>query len=157
MTVPLRVLGARVLIEPDREDLSPQQGPGGLYTARTLGAAVTGSDEAESWYSGIVVALGDGLTGPFDVRPYVLRRLEELALEPLFHCTPTVDVLKLRDEVAALPVDKVCDFTIGDAVTFASTAGQSIVIDGTPYLILDVDEILGVLSPEPAQELEHVG
>lgn len=157
MTVPLRVLGARVLIEPDREDLSPQQAASGLYTARTLGAAVTGSDEAESWYSGIVVALGDGLTGPFDVRPYVLRRLDELIAHPTFHCTPTVDTMALRDDVAALPVDKVSEIQIGDAVTFASTAGQSIEIDGTPYLILDVDEILGVLSPEPVQELEHVG
>ena len=157
MTVPLRVLGARVLIEPDREDLSPQQTASGLFTARSLGSAVSGTDEAESWYSGVVVALGDALTGPFDVRPYVLRRLDELIAHPTFHCTPTVDTMAFRDEVAALPVDKICDFAVGDAVTFASTAGQSIEIDGTPYLILEIDEILGVLSPEAEQEFAHVG
>lgn len=157
MTVPLRVKGTRVLIEPDREDLSPQETPSGLYTARSLGAAVTGQDEAESWYSGTVVALGDGLTGPFDVRAFVLRRLQEFIDSPLFHCTPTVDVWHLQREIEALPVDAVCDLTIGDAVTFASTAGQTIVLDGTPYLILDVHDILGVLSPEPQQEYDHVG
>lgn len=157
MTVPLRVLGNRVLIEPDREDLSPQQTDSGLFVAKSLGSAVTGADEQESWYSGTVVALGDGLTAPFDVRPYVIRRLNELAIDPMFHCTPTVDVLSLLADVENLPTDQPCDFAVGDTVTFAHTAGRQIEIDSTAYLILDVDEILGVLNPEPAQETAHVG
>ena len=155
MTCPLRVKGARVLIEPDREDHSPQQTASGLYTARTLGGAVTGQDEQESWFSGTVVGLGDALTGPFDVRPYVLRRLDELIGSPTFHCTPTVDTMALRAEIEDLPADKPCELAVGDTVTFAHTAGQSIEIDGVPYLILDVDEVLGVLSPQ--EEYAHVG
>ena len=58
MSVPFRPLGDRVVIRADVEDRAPEQTESGLLTAKTLAAAVEGSDQEESWFVGTVVALG---------------------------------------------------------------------------------------------------
>jgi co-chaperonin GroES (HSP10) len=57
-TLPFRPLGARVVIRADREDRSPETLDSGLVVAKTLAAAVEGSDVEDSWFVGTVVGLG---------------------------------------------------------------------------------------------------
>ena len=142
MSAPIRVMGTRLLIAPDREDLSPIQTDSGVFLARTIGAALTGHDEHESWYSGTVLAVGKGLTGLFDVRAFVLRRVRAMVEHG------GGDLGQLVREIEALPLNVSCDVHEGDRVTFSATAGHAIELDGAPYLILDIAEVLGVLTPE---------
>jgi|SRR6185436_1045321 len=58
MRLPLRVIGDRVLIQPDVEDHAPTETESGLVLAPTLAAAVAGQDVATSYTSGVIVALG---------------------------------------------------------------------------------------------------
>lgn len=58
VTLPFRPLGARVVIKADREDHAPETLPSGLIAAKTLAAAVEGSDAEDSWFVGTVVGLG---------------------------------------------------------------------------------------------------
>lgn len=58
MSLPFRPLGARVVIKADVEDHAPQEHESGLVLAKTLAAAVDGSDAEESWFVGTVVGLG---------------------------------------------------------------------------------------------------
>ena len=55
---PFRPLGDRVVIQADIEDRAPHQAGSGLLVAKTLAAAVEGSDVEDSWFMGTVVALG---------------------------------------------------------------------------------------------------
>lgn len=57
-TLPFRPLGPRVVIKADVEDYTPVETASGLVTAKTLAAAVEGSDAEESWFVGTVVGLG---------------------------------------------------------------------------------------------------
>lgn len=64
MSLPLRVLGSRVLIRPDVQSAAPEQTASGLYVAKSLAAAATG-DDAVTWYvSGTVAAKGQKCTVP---------------------------------------------------------------------------------------------
>lgn len=56
--LPFRVLGDRVVIRADREDRAPQETASGLLTAKSLNAAVEGTDPQDSWFVGTVVGLG---------------------------------------------------------------------------------------------------
>lgn len=51
----------------------------------------------------------------------------------------------LRDLVKREPAVKV-----GDVVVFSWTSGQELVIDGTKYLLMREDDLLGVLEGDPA-------
>jgi len=57
-SLPFRPLGARVVIKADVEDHAPETTQSGLVTAKTLAAAVEGSDSEDSWFVGTVVGLG---------------------------------------------------------------------------------------------------
>jgi co-chaperonin GroES (HSP10) len=57
-TLPFRPLGARVVIQADVEDRAPEATSSGLMVAKTLAAAVEGSDVEDSWFVGTVVGLG---------------------------------------------------------------------------------------------------
>ena len=141
MSVPIRVCGPRVLIKPDIEDLQPAQTESGLLIAKTLAAAVSGEDARDSWVTGTVLAIGEQ-DAPFDVRPFVLRRLEDL----LRVDDPRVGLSTLVDEIDALPMTRPREFSVGDAVTFSPHVGQEVTLDGETYLIMQESDILGVLE-----------
>lgn len=146
MTVPLRVMPGKVLIQPDVEAQTVEQHESGLLLAKTLAAAVEGSDARESWYTGIVVAVHpQGVD--FDVRPYVRRRLYDM-LDHTSYFDMLDDVDRLIKDLDALPQHRDRGFRVGDVVTFTAQAGQEITIDGVTYLILAEGDILGVLEPQ---------
>lgn len=137
MSLPLRVVGDRVLIKPDLDDHAVTATDSGLLVADTLEAAVTGQDVAPSYVSGTVVAMGDQ-DALFDVRPYVLRRLRE---------APVLDLpLTLIRDIEALPTHRPCDFALGDRVTFSWKSGQDVEIDGEAYVIMKTTDVLAVLQ-----------
>lgn len=58
MSLPFRPLGDRVVIKADREERAPETLDSGLVVAKTLAAAVEGTDAEESWFVGTIVGLG---------------------------------------------------------------------------------------------------
>ena len=140
MTLPIRVLGPRVLIQVDIQSQDVEQTESGILIAKTMAAAIDGSDSHESWYEGTVIATGDDA---FDVRPYVLRRLNEAVDDGGLSFVQLKDLI---DDIEQLPTERTRDFSIGDRVTFSHVAGEQIDIDGQRYLILKESEILGVLE-----------
>ena len=145
MSVPFTPLGNRVVIKADVEDQAPQETASGLLTAKTLSAAVEGADVEDSWFVGTVVALGP-LVNRFEVRPYVVRRLQECT----GHGTINVAGLqRLAHEVTQLPADCPDPLKTGDRVTFSWAAGQQITVDGEKFLIMPASEVLAVLDPVP--------
>lgn len=53
---------------------------------------------------------------------------------------------KVKDDGSILPLD----VKAGDTVLFGKYAGQEITLDGTEYLIMREDDVLGVLDVGPA-------
>jgi co-chaperonin GroES (HSP10) len=137
VSLPLRVLGDRVLIKPDIEERAVAQTDSGIFVAETLEAAVTGQEALPSYVSGTVVAIGNQ-DQPFDVRPYVLRRLKAKS--------GMVRLLHLIKEIEDLPAHKPCDFAVGDRVTFSWKAGQDVTINDEAFVILKESEVLAVLQ-----------
>lgn len=144
MTPPIRLNGPRVLIKPDVDERAVAPTDSGLLVAKTLEAAVEGSDACESWYTGTVLAVNER-PAVFDVRPYVVKRLNEL-LDEAVHCLALPEIRAVLAEIHALPVRRPRDFAVGDAVVFSHEAGREVHLDGAVYLILDESEILGVLE-----------
>jgi co-chaperonin GroES (HSP10) len=147
-TLPFRPLGARVVIQADVEDRAPEATASGLIVAKTLAAAVEGSDAEDSWFVGTVVALGP-LVNHFDIRPYVLRRLRNVAEQTLWweYKDKEQDLIHgLAAEVEALPPHAPDPIHLGDRVVFSWAAGQQLTIDGVKYLILHHSEVLAVLE-----------
>ena len=112
----MRPLGDRVVIRADREDRAPETLASGLVAAKTLEAAVTGTDAQDSWFVGTIVALG----------PDVPRYYE---FDPEFSSNPQPPTLRL-----------------GARVVFSWAAGQELTIDGEKWLILHASDVLGVLE-----------
>ena len=142
MGVRLRPLGDRVLIAADPEDRAPTQHASGLFSVRSLEAAVLGTDPGESWFSGTVVAIGP-LVNRVDIRAYVLRRLRETAKE--LHCSRW-HVQRIFEAVDALPAECPDPVRVGDRVAFSWASGQQIMIDETKYLILRTADLLAVVQ-----------
>ena len=109
LTLPLRVLGPRVLIAPDIESQEPTKTPSGLLLAPTLEAAVNGRDAEVSYVSGTIVAVG------------------------------THHVCRLCGTSGR-------DFTVGDRVAFSWKSGQDVIVEGTPYVIMPMADVLAVLE-----------
>jgi co-chaperonin GroES (HSP10) len=144
VSLPIRVIGPRVLIKPDIEEQKPEQTASGLYLAKTLEAAATGEDAREAWYTGVVVAFGEERPA-FDVRPYVKRRLNE-ALDATSYLDLATDIAALYVDLDTLPTERAREVSVGDHVTFSARAGQELDIDGDSYLIMNETDILGVLE-----------
>ena len=144
VTIPLRLLGDRVLIRADLEDHAPSRRDSGLFVANTLTAAVTGADAARSWCVGTVVAIGPAVRR-FAVRPYVLRRLQELIDEDT-NGVVEQELVHLRRDIEALPSELAEGVAVGDRVTFSWTAGQELTIDTDSFIIVRAAEILAVLT-----------
>lgn len=148
MTVPLRVLGDRVLVQPDVSANAPEQTVSGIYTAKSLAAAVTGADATTSVHRGTVVAVGtprhplqhEAVTLAQKLEAYHARTAASHADEG----TIEYDAAHLlRDLVRRTPCVRV-----GDDVLFSSAAGQDIVIDGDTYVIMHEHELCAVVIPE---------
>lgn len=43
-------------------------------------------------------------------------------------------------------IEKECDFKVGDSVVFDKYKGSEVKIDGKVYIVLDVEDLLGVLG-----------
>lgn len=136
MSVPFTPLGDRVVIQADVEDHAPQETASGLLTAKTLSAAVEGSDVEDSWFVGTVVALGP-LVNRFDLRSY-LRHQRSRGVVPV-------------DELLALPAEYPDPVQLGDRVVFSWASGQQITIDGEKFLIMPARDVLAVLDPDESE------
>lgn len=152
MTLPFRPLGSRVVIRADRDDGAPTSTPSGLQLAKTLAAAVDGSDAQDSWFVGTIVAKGP-LVNQVDIRPYLVRKLQRLADAPLPNMPLVAQIRALRRHVMALPTEIAGPLRIGDRVCFSWRSGQQICVDEDRYLIMAASDVLAVLSPQ--EEVSH--
>ena len=143
MTLPLKVLGDRVLVKPDTLANAPEQRESGVIVAKSMAAAVTGEDASHSLNRGTVIAVGN---------PKHPREAEALELSDrivAWHVmTWEEDSALLRDLVRRGPC---CQ--IGDDVLFAYDAGQSITLEDETYILLHENDLLAVVEPE--KELTH--
>lgn len=144
-SVGLQVTADRVLIRADREDKAPTQTASGLYVAKSLAAAVDGSDSGESWFVGTIVQLGP-LVRRFDVRDTVLDWLTELIDEG--HDIAQVELKCLRARIRNLPQEHADPLSVGDRVVFSWASGQRVAIGEDKYVVLRQDDVLGVLEGE---------
>lgn len=138
MSVPFTPLGDRVVIKADVEDHAPEVTEGGVVLAKTLAAAVEGSDAEDSWFVGTVVAIGP-LVNHFDIRAYLLNRIK------LGDYTLTA----VAEAIQRMPRDCPDPIKVGDRVTFSWASGQQITVDGERYLIMSAREVLAVFEKEP--------
>ena len=144
-TLSLSVTADRILIRADREDHAPTQTAGGLYAASSLTAAVKGSDEADSWFTGTVVQVGP-LVQKRDCRATLitwLRWIEEEGVD--VHID---EITRLRQQVEAMWTDMPDPVQVGQRVTFSWASGQQITLDVDRFLILRASEVLAVLEGE---------
>ena len=145
MSVPLRVLGDRVLVKPDMNLNAPEQTEAGVYLARSLAAAVSGEDPSSSLHRGTVIAVGRP-AHPLQHEAVTLAdKLERYVANQYDGDHVCVDaVALLRDLVRRQPC-----VSPGEDVLFSHDAGQDAVVDGEAYIILREDELLAVIHPEP--------
>ena len=146
MMVPFTPLGDRVVIKADVEDHAPEATEGGIVLAKTLAAAVEGSDVVDSWFVGTVVAIGP-LVNHFDVRAYVLRVLREIRTTAGVSSV-YVDLDGLVADIDALPRDCPDPIKVGDRCTFSWASGQQISVDGERFLIMRASDVLAVFEDE---------
>ena len=146
MSVPFTPLGDRVVIKADVEDHAPEVTEGGVVLAKTLAAAVEGSDVEDSWFVGTVVAIGP-LVNHFDVRAYVLRVLRLMTAE-YDESSVFVDLEGLASKIEALPRDCPDPIKVGDRCTFSWASGQQITVDGDRFLIMRASDVLAVFEDE---------
>lgn len=138
MSLPLRVLGDRILVQPDEDRNAPELLASGIHVAKTLSAAVLGEDKTFSVQRGTVLAVG---------RPRHPLKEEAEALARHFEIEPDA----ITEEAAALLRTLVCRVpavNIGDDVLFNHDAGQQLTLDNQRYIILHEHELIAVVEPE---------
>lgn len=150
--IPLRVLGDRILVQPDEDRNAPQLLASGIHIAKTLSAAVTGEDKTTSVQRGTVIAVGTPkhpLKAEAESLALTLQMRDDLEA---YHSrfpreeTPLRDASHLlRDLVRREPV-----VAVGDDVLFNHDAGQLITLENQSYIILREAELLAVVEPEGA-------
>jgi hypothetical protein len=106
---------------------------------------VDGADSGESWFVGTIVQLGP-LVRRFDVRDTVLDWLQEL--EQVGHDLSPVELRALRARIRALPKEHIDPLNVGDRVVFSWASGQQIAIGEDRYIMLRVDDILGIVEED---------
>lgn len=148
MSAPIRVLGDRVLVQPDVNKNAPEQTDGGIFLAGSLAAAVTGEDPTTSIHRGTVVGVGTP-THPLKHEAEVLA--EKLSSIPEHHWRDG-DLWEIAEDGARMLHDlvrRVPCVSVGDDVIYSRDAGQEITIETETYVILHEHELLGVVAPEP--------
>lgn len=85
---------------------------------------------------------------PLDKR-VVLERIEEetktssgIIIPDNAKEKPLIGVVKAISK----KIEKDCDFKVGDSVVFDKYKGSEVKIDGKEYIVLDVEDLLGVLN-----------
>lgn len=139
MSVPLKVLGDRVLVKPDVIANAPEQ-HGAIFVAKTLASAVTGEDPTQSVQRGTVIAVG---------RPKHPLKEEAESLATKLKCYMGVLDRELIEDAAAMLCDVVRKqpaVSIDDDVLFAHSSGQQITLDDQTFIILHEDELLAVVE-----------
>ena len=148
MSLPLKVLGDRVLVRPDVNANAPEQ-VGSVYVATSLAAAVTGEDPSRSLCRGTVVAVG---------RPRHPKRHEAEALatdlawihdEALIIEEKGYDIVKQAKDLLKDLVRREPCVAVGDDVLYSHDAGQQLTIKDETLIILHEHELLGIVTPEP--------
>ena len=145
MTVPLRVLGDRVLIRPDVSANAPEALDSGLLVAPSLASAVTGEDPTVSLCRGEVMAVGHPRHPLHREAVTLAVRLERYATNG--HSDTHAETLRdgaalLRDLVRHAP-----SVSPGDDVLFSHDAGQQITLDDELYVLLRDEELLALIEP----------
>ena len=145
--LPLRVIGNRILIRPDRDRHAPELTEGGVYAARSLAAAVTGEDATTSLSRGTVVAVGQARHWLADEALTLAEKLSSTAARWSDTELLTDAAGLLRQLVAREPA-----VTLGDDVLFGADTGQEITIADETFLITTEDDLLAVVNGQPSQE-----
>ena len=140
MTVPLRVLGDRVLVKPDVDRNAPVQLDSGIVVAKSMAAAVMGEDATSSVHRGTVVAVGNPRHPLHHEAVTVADRLMRFRTPDEDHIAEDASAM-LRDLVRRQPCVRV-----GDDVLFSHDAGQETTIDGESWIILHESDLLAVVS-----------
>ena len=149
MVPPLRVLGARVLIRPDRQTNAPAVLESGLLVAPSLASAVSGEDPTVSVCRGEVIRVGHP-RHPLHTEVLALAvKLDQYATNG--HSDTHAETLHdgaslLRDLVRIVP-----SVSPGEDVLFSHDAGQQITLDDDTYLLLRDEELLAVIEPTKDQ------
>jgi co-chaperonin GroES (HSP10) len=137
----LRLVGDRVLVAPDVDAHAPEQLASGVHVARSLAAAVTGTDPTTSVTRGTVVAVGTRRhPRAGDAQARAVRAQSS---DPALACL-------LRQLVAVEPW---C--AVGDDVLFPHDAGQQLTLDEGPYVLLAGTDILAIVDPPEWKDLIH--
>lgn len=144
---PLRVLGDRVLICPDLDERAPEQTESGVVLAKSLAAAVTGSDPVVAWSRGTVVALGTPRHPLREEAHDLAERLDKLAVQESSD-TNVALLIDAGDTLRHL-VHREPSVAIGDDVLFPHDAGQEMVIERQTYVLLREQELLAVVQAQP--------
>ena len=143
MSVPLRVLGDRVLVRPDEQSNAPEVLDSGVVIATSLAAAVTGSDPTTSVHRGTVVSVGNPRHPLSHEVEALACKLEGFANEVYVGDTLVDDAISLlRDLVRRHPCVKA-----GDDVLFAHDVGQDVDIEGARHILLHEADLLAVVDP----------
>lgn len=145
MTVPVKVLGDRVLVKPDVIDNAPETTASGIVLAKSMAAALTGEDKTTSVSRGTVIAIGRP-RHPLYVEALALAaKLDAVCCRSLADDERVSDAAHLlRDLVRRQPCS-----AVGDDVLFSHDAGQQITLEGEVYILLHEDELLAIVEPEP--------
>lgn len=143
MSLPLRVLGDRVLVRPDVNDNAPETLPSGVVIATSLAAAVTGEDPTASVHRGTVVGVGAPRHPLHHEASTLADKLEAYkACAGAYGDDLVSDAAKLlHDLVRRQPC-----VSVGDDVLFSHDAGQETTIDGDRLIILHEHELLATVE-----------
>jgi hypothetical protein len=82
----------------------------------------------------------------FDIRDTVLDWLQEL--EQVGHDIAPIELKALRARIRALPAEHIDPLSVGDRVVFSWASGQQIMMDDLRYVVLRMDDILGILNED---------
>lgn len=139
MSLPLRVLGDRILVQPDEDRNAPELLASGIHVAKTLSAAVLGEDKTFSVQRGTVLAVGRPRHPLKEEAETVARMLEN----DVNHEDAVAAARLVRDLVRKEPA-----VSVGDDVLFNHDAGQQLTLDNQRYIILHETELIAVVEPE---------
>jgi co-chaperonin GroES (HSP10) len=147
MSVPLRVLGDRVLVRPDVSANTPEVLDSGVVIATSLAAAVTGADPTTSVHRGTVVAVGNP-RHPLQheaesLARVIQRRARASSVASGEDDSPEADAAHLLRDL----VRRHACVRIGEDVLFAHDVGQDVDLEGKRHILLHEGDLLAVVEP----------
>lgn len=158
MTLPLKVLGDRVLVKPDTIENAPERLQSGILLAKSMASAVTGEDVEQSVTRGTVIAVGNPKHPRAEGAIAAANILRKWVADypPFESCddygNSYEDLVRIADLLDDLVRREPC-CAVGDDVLFAYDAGQKITLDDETFILLHENDLLAVVEPE--KELTH--